>query len=182
MSHYGLTPSQTVGPFFHDALLRRDAVVAAVVPMDIPGSRVHIRGTMIDGAGEGVPDALIEAWQGSWFTRTGTGEDGRFAFTTIHPSDEPGRRAAIDAPHIDLVIAARGLLNHLVTRIYFPDEAANATDPVLQHVPKARCATLIARRDPPAPDEAEPVYRFDIVLQGVQAMQGRDETVFFDVR
>ena len=61
MSTPGLTPSQTVGPFFHDALLRRDAVVATVVPMDTAGSRVRIHGTMIDGAGEGVPDAMLSA-------------------------------------------------------------------------------------------------------------------------
>ena len=176
MSTPGLTPSQTVGPFFHDALLRRDAVAAAVVPMDTAGSRVRIHGTMIDGAGEGVPDAMIEAWQGSWFTRTGTGDGGHFAFTTMHPSDVPGERATNDAPHIELLIAARGLLNHLVTRIYFPGEGRNAADPVLQRVPPGRRATLIARREASAPDEGVPLYRFDIVLQG------HDETVFFDVR
>jgi protocatechuate 3,4-dioxygenase alpha subunit len=171
-----LTPSQTVGPFFHDALLRPDAVVAGVVPMDMAGARVRIHGTMLDGAGEGVPDALIEAWQGSWFTRTATGEGGHFAFTTIHPSDVPGERAATDAPHIDVVIFARGLLNQLVTRIYLPDEGAHAADPVLQRVPAARRATLIARREPSVPDDGVTTYRFDIVLQG------RDETVFLDVR
>ena len=176
MSTPGLTPSQTIGPFFHDALLRRDAVAAAVVPMGTAGARVRIHGTILDGAGEGVPDAMIEAWQGSWFTRTETLEGGHFAFTATHPADVPGERAASDAPHIDLLIAARGLLNHLVTRIYFPDEGANAADPVLQRVPAARRTTLVARREASAPDEGVPLYRFDIVLQG------RDETVFFDVR
>lgn len=170
MSH-PLTPSQTVGPFFHDALLRRDAVVDAPPA----GPRVRIVGTVTDGAGDGVPDALIEAWQGNCFTRVGTRTGGTFEFTTIHPSSAPTDRKA-DAPHIDVVILARGLLNQLVTRIYLPDERAIDADPVLQLVPAPRRATLIAQPGPSQPDQAEPTYRFDIVLQG------RDETVFFDVR
>lgn len=168
---YPLTPSQTIGPFFHDALLRRGAVIDAPVP----GSRVRIVGAVYDGAGEGVPDAMIEAWQGNCFSRVGTGAGGAFEFTTIHPSSVPSDLAT-DAPCIDLVIFARGLLNQLVTRIYLPDERANETDPVLQLVPPARRSTLIAQRGPSQPDEVEPAYRFDIVLQG------RDETVFFDAR
>lgn len=168
---YPLTPSQTVGPFFHDALLRRDAFITA----DIPGPRVRIVGTVSDGMGEAVPDAVIEAWQGNCFTRVGTAAGGIFEFTTVHPSSVPGDRAT-DAPHIDVVIFARGLLNQLVTRIYFPDERANDADPVLHLVPAARRATLIAQRDASQPGEVEPTYRYDIVLQG------RDETVFFDVR
>ena len=132
-------------------------------------------GAVYDGAGEGVPDAMIEAWQGNCFLRVGTAAGGVFEFTTNDPSTVSGSRAT-DAPHIDVVLFARGVLNHLVTRIYFPDERANDADPVLQLVPPARRATLVARREASEPDAAEPIYRFDIVLQG------RDETVFFDVR
>lgn len=170
MSH-PLTPSQTVGPFFHDALLRRDAIVDE----DVPGPRVRIVGAIYDGGGDGVPDAVIETWQGSCFRRVGTGAGGIFEFTTNDPSTAPGNRST-DAPHIDVGVFARGLLNQLVTRIYFPGEPANDADPVLQLVPPARRGTLVARREASEPDVAEPTYRFDIVLQG------RDETVFFDVR
>lgn len=166
-----LTPSQTVGPFFHDALLRSDAVISA----DAPGEHLRIVGTVYDGAGDGVPDAVIEAWQGNSFSRVGTGAGGVYEFTTIRPSPVSSDRAT-DAPHIDVVIFARGLLNQLPTRIYFPDEPENETDPVLQRVPLERRATLVAQREPSQPDDVEPAYRFDIVLQG------RDETVFFDVR
>jgi protocatechuate 3,4-dioxygenase alpha subunit len=167
---YPLTPSQTVGPFFHDALLRRDACISN----EASGARVRIVGTMYDGAGEGVPDALIEAWQGNVFSRVGTGAGGVFEFTTIHPSTVASHRAA-DAPHIDVLVFARGLLNQLVTRIYLADERANDADPVLHLVPPARRATLIARRDVTHGDVV-PTYRFDIVLQG------ENETVFFDGR
>ncbi|MBC7895117.1 MAG: protocatechuate 3,4-dioxygenase subunit alpha [Cytophagaceae bacterium] len=166
-----LTPSQTVGPYFHDALLGCDAFISA----EAPGQRVRIVGTVVDGAGEGVPDAMIEAWQGNCFSRVGTGAGGIFEFTTIHPSSAPTDRTTA-APRIDLVIFARGLLNHLVTRIYFPDEHSNERDPVLRLVPPARRATLIAQRGPSHADAREATYRFDIVLQG------GDETVFFDVR
>ena len=166
MSH-PLTPTQTVGPFFHDALLRRDAIATA----EAPAPRVRIVGTVRDGAGEGVPDAVIEAWQGGHFVRVGTAAAGSFEFTTTHPSSiRPDH--AMDAPHIDLVVLARGVLNQLVTRIYFPDQPANETDPVLMLVPPARRATLVGSQA----EGVEPTYRFDIVLQG------RDETVFFDVR
>ena len=168
---YPLTPSQTVGPYFHDALLRRDAIPVD----DSPGPRVRIVGAVYDGAGDGVPDAVIEAWQGNCFTRVGTAAGGVFEFTTVHPSSVPGNRGT-DAPHVALVLFARGVLNQLVTRIYFPGEQANDADPVLQRVPHARRATLIAQREPSQPNEAEPTYRFDI------ALQGRDETVFFDIR
>ena len=178
---YPLTPSQTVGPYFHDALLRRDAIAADVAP----GPRVRIVGAVYDGAGDGVPDAVIEAWQGNCGARVrvpqppraraGTAAGGVFEFTTVHPSSVPGDRGT-DAPHIALVLFARGVLNQLVTRIYFPGEQANDADPVLQRVPQARRATLIAQREPSQPNDAEPTYRFDI------ALQGRDETVFFDIR
>lgn len=165
-----LTPSQTVGPFFHDCLLRSDAVTRG----DAPGRRIRIVGTVYDGAGDGVPDAVIEAWQGSTFSRVGTEVGGEYAFSTVDPSVVDASQGT-DAPHIDVVVFARGLLNQLVTRIYFPDEPANSRDPVLQLVPAARRATLMAQRDTSIAGDAS-TYRFDIVLQGGM------ETVFFQAR
>ncbi|WP_166356400.1 protocatechuate 3,4-dioxygenase subunit alpha [Phytoactinopolyspora limicola] len=169
-----LTPSQTVGPFFGFALPFPEGPIVA------PAGELHIVGTVYDGASQPVPDALIEIWQpdatGTFPTeprpdgfrgwgRCGTDADGHFGFQTIKPGPaEPG-----SAPHIGVVVHARGILHHLVTRIYFPDEnAANAVDPVLSRVSGERQATLIARPD-------GDVLRFDIHLQGDH------ETVFFDV-
>jgi protocatechuate 3,4-dioxygenase alpha subunit len=163
------TPSQTVGPFFHDALLRPDAV--AVAPAT--GPCVRIVGTVRDGAGAGVPDAVLEAWQGRDFRRVATGEGGHFTFTMTHPSAVSGERT--EAPHVEVVLFARGLLNQLVTRIYFPDTTGHETDPVLRRVPAERRSTLVARPEP-GTDGPGPAFRFDIVLQGA------DETVFLDIR
>ena len=176
----GLTPSQTVGPFFAIGLDWPQANRLGGACADAPP--VVIRGQLFDGAGVPVPDALLEIWQadaaGRYARRSdaafrGAGRcsvaaDGGYVFETI----KPGRISAaadVDAPHINLVIFARGLLTHLYTRIYFDDEAAaNAADPVLALVPAARRASLIARRE-------GDYYRFDIHLQGAS------ETVFFDV-
>jgi len=150
------TPSQTVGPFFGFAL-----------PFDggpeVAGGEVRVEGQLLDGAGEPVPDGLLEAWQGEQFARCGTDSEGVFHFNVLKPEPKPG-----EAPHLNLTVHARGLLRHLVTRVYFPDEeAANAADPVLQKVDPGRRATLIARQD-------GGVFRFDVRLQG------EAETVFFD--
>jgi protocatechuate 3,4-dioxygenase alpha subunit len=156
--------------------MRRGAVRDAVTDDDVPGARVRIHGMVYDGAGEAVPDAMLETWQGDRFTRVGTAASGSYSFTTIHPSAAPLDRDAMHAPHINVAIFARGLLNHLYTRIYFPDEPANDADPVLLRVPRPRRPTLIAHREARDDDDAEQVFRFDIILQG------RDETVFFDFR
>jgi protocatechuate 3,4-dioxygenase alpha subunit len=150
------TPSQTVGPFFGFAL-----------PFDggpeVAGGEVRIEGQLLDGAGEPVPDGLLEAWQGEQFARCGTDPEGVFHFKVRKPERKPG-----EAPHLNLTVHARGLLRHLVTRVYFADEeAANAADPVLQKVEPARRPTLIARQE-------GGVFRFDVRLQG------EGETVFFD--
>ena len=167
------TPSQTVGPFFgfaFDKVGRPD-----LVPPGSPGS-VHIEGRVLDGAGEPVPDAVVELWQadaagrfpddGWGFGRCLTDPAGGYCFTTVRP----GPVDAVQAPHLDLSIFARGLLQRLVTRVYFPDhEAANAADPVLRAVADpARRATLVARAGPDAS-----VLTFDVRLQG------EGETVFF---
>jgi protocatechuate 3,4-dioxygenase alpha subunit len=156
-----VTPSQTVGPFFSDCLLREGAVCSDLAPDAPAGDRVVIHGYVYDGAGAVVPDAVLELWQdGSRFGRVGTGVDGGFEFSTVKPRDA-------DAPYISVAVLARGLLNHLYTRMYFPD-ADLATDPAMTRVPAERRATLFAR------DESAGTYRFDVILQG------RGETVFFD--
>lgn len=160
-----LTPSQTVGPFFHLGLAWPRAAT-------VPGARA-LTGQILDGAGAPVPDALLELWQADaagvpapdhGLQRASVDADGRFSFQLLKPGAMNGA-----APHLALTVFARGLLRHLHTRIYFPeDEALHDSDPVLARIPRARRATLIARR-------VGPDYRFDIHLQGPQ------ETVFFDV-
>jgi protocatechuate 3,4-dioxygenase alpha subunit len=165
----GPTPSQTIGPFFHDALL--DKNYSELVPLDHPDA-IAIRGTIYDGAGEVVPDAMVEIWQANrddlsldddflGFGRSGTDRGGAFSFSTVKPGPVPGPDGQLQAPHVMVSVFARGLLKRLVTRIYFPDEeAANAVDPVLSTIedPELR-RTLIAR------DEGDALC-FDIHLQG----------------
>jgi protocatechuate 3,4-dioxygenase, alpha subunit len=188
---HGLTPSQTIGPFFHPALLHEGW--NDLTAHGATGERVVIEGRVVDGAGAPVDDAMIEIWQANasgrydhpddrqerpadsnfhGFGRVGTGKDGSFRFCTIKPGSVPGRDDAVQAPHINVTIFARGLLKQLVTRIYFPDEPLNAGDPLLSALPPDSRATLIAR---PSGSGAERALRFDIVLQG------EDETVFLDV-
>ena len=172
MATLGQTPSQTIGPFFNFALPFDSGPY--VVPDGTPGA-IRLVGRVTDGAGEPVPDALIETWQADAEGRFGasagfrgygrcpTDEDGEFHFLTVKPGPVAGR-----APHIDVILFARGLLLNLVTRIYFPDEeAANAADPVLAAVDPERRSTLVAHKD-------GDTLRFDIRLQG------EHETVFFD--
>jgi protocatechuate 3,4-dioxygenase alpha subunit len=135
--------------------------------------RLRIVGTVLDGGGAIVPDAVLEAWQGRDFQRVATGEDGRFTFTMTHPSAVPND--GMGAPHIEVMLCARGLLNQLFTRIYLPGMAPD-TDPVMQRVPPERRATLVARPEPGTTEGSWRAYRFDVVLQGP------GETVFFDFR
>jgi protocatechuate 3,4-dioxygenase alpha subunit len=186
---FGTTPSQTVGPYFAIGLPWPEGPWA--VDEGVPGA-FTISGTVFDGAGQPVPDFLIETWQADpaghfadlhghgggsqlsgfrGFARYGveTG-DGTFEIVTVKPGGVPGPGARTQAPHLAVTVMARGMLNRCVTRIYFEDEAeANALDPVLAHVPAQRRDTLIATRT-----EAGG-YRFDIRLQGER------ETVFFSV-
>ncbi len=179
----GPTPSQTVGPFLSIGLTWTGG--HRVVPEGTPGA-VRISGVLRDGNGDPVGDGLIETWQadpdgrfdhpddprgatGSGFTgfaRSATDEDGRFEVLTV----KPGALGDGQAPHIDVTVLARGLLDRLVTRIYFPDEeAANAADPLLSSLPADRAATLVAR--PAGPGE----LHWDVRLQG------EGETVFLVV-
>lgn len=174
------TPSQTVGPFF-DFCLTPDTTHGRVCPDSTPRIRVTVR--VIDGAGDPVPDAVVEIWQAcgipggdAGFGRLGTCADGSCAFDTVRPCDPPA-----GAAHVNVCLFARGLLRHLYTRLYFADDPRVATDPVLALVPEARRGTLIAKAaasagsNDPACDAAGPAYTFEIHLQGPR------ETVFFDV-
>ena len=169
------TPSQTVGPFF-DFCLTPDRTHGRVFPDSTPRIRLIVR--VIDGAGDPVPDAVVEIWQvgdvpgrDTGFGRLGTGEDGSCEFDTVRPCD-PAEGAA----HINVCLFARGLLRHLHTRLYFADDPRLAQDPVLALVPDARRSTVIAAPSDfrPATSDLRP-YTFDIHLQGLR------ETVFFDV-
>jgi protocatechuate 3,4-dioxygenase alpha subunit len=161
----GLTPSQTVGPFFAIGLPFEAGPHAC--EQDAPDA-IWVRGTVYDGAGDPVPDALIETWQTSpaefrGFTRCGTGPDGTYAIRTRRPGPVPGPDGTTQAPHLAVSVFARGLLDRVVTRIYFEE----GDDPILSTVDPSRRATLIARPQ-------EDGYRFDIRLQG------EGETVFFE--
>jgi protocatechuate 3,4-dioxygenase alpha subunit len=194
----GVTPSQTVGPYFAYGLTPNgkyewnDAFSNNLVTSDATGERIRVEGRVFDGDGQPVPDAMLEIWQADaqgrfadpqdkralpnaafrGFGRCGTDANGGYAFDTIKPGSVPDPDGKPQAPHILLAVFARGMLLHLYTRVYFSGEAANATDPVLALVPLDRRATLIAEQ---ANCNGNAVYRLDIHLQGDK------ETVFFEV-
>ncbi len=193
MSVLPLTSSQTVGPFFAPALLRKDALRNVLTQPETIGERIRIQGRVFDGDGIPVPDAMIELWQANahgrynhpadqesaaldpsflGFGRTGTDEDGTYWFETIKPGRVSFDGERVQAPHICVIVFARGILNHLVTRLYFAEDPTNTLDPILNLVPADRRATLLAQREEHAGDTH---YRFDIVLQGA------NETAFFNV-
>lgn len=184
---YGVTPSQTVGPFLHIGLPWEDG--PDVVPPETEGL-IRIVGAVYDGAGEPIRDALVETWQADpeghfdhpldrtggvpsvtgfrGFGRSDT-SSGEFEIRTVKPGAVPAEDGSVQAPHVDVSVFARGMLNRVVTRLYFPDEAhANASDPVLQSVPDDRRPTLIAVAEGSG-------LRFDVHLQGDR------ETVFFEL-
>ena len=192
----GITPSQTVGPYFaygltpRDAYPFRDAFATPVATPDAEGTRIRLSGRVLDGDGKPVPDAMIEIWQADatgrynhprdsraranasfkGFGRCGADKDGGFFFETIMPGGVPGPGGKPQAPHIVVCLFARGMLRHLYTRIYFPDHAtANAADAVMALVPADRRDTLIAK------SAGSGAYTFDIRIQG------DGETVFFDI-
>jgi protocatechuate 3,4-dioxygenase alpha subunit len=192
----GLTPSQTVGPYFAYGLTSNgkydwnDAFGNNLVTSDTIGERIRIEGRVFDGDGNHVPDCMLEIWQADaqgrfadpqdkralpnsafkGFGRCGTTDQGEFVFDTVKPGVVPDPDGKPQAPHIVLAVFGRGMLRHLYTRIYFGDDAGNAADPVLALVPADRRATLTAVRE-----AGKPVYRLDLHLQG------DNETVFFDV-
>ena len=184
------TPSQTVGPYFAYGLsaaqygyANTQIASGQMADDSVPGTRIRISGQVLDADGLPIPDALIELWQAdsagrvpnprtgnsrfTGFGRFGTGTDpeNRFIFQTVKPG-----AVGEEAPNITVVVFMRGVLTHLYTRLYFPEDAVlHASDPVLQSVPEDRRATLIASASGPGD------YRFDI------RMQGPGETVFFDL-
>jgi protocatechuate 3,4-dioxygenase alpha subunit len=186
-----MSSSQTIGPYLHigtDWLMTTELAGA-----DVNGERISIEGRVYDGNGAPVTDALVELWQadadGNYagaeqaqpaasgfrgFGRAPTDSTGHFRFSTVRPGRVPGPGDTLQAPHIAVTVFARGLLKHLVTRIYFPDAPGNDEDPLLNAVPAARRGTLLAQ-----PLAAKGRYQFDIVLQ--ENPGGRPETVFFDV-
>jgi protocatechuate 3,4-dioxygenase alpha subunit len=186
------TSAQTVGPFFEDSLLRDP--INTIADESTEARSIRVEGRVLDGDGAAVPDAMVEVWQANadgvyrhpadprggsiddgfgGFGRSGTDDSGRYWFQTVKPGPVPSPKGGAQAPHLNVCVFARGLLDHLATRIYFEDEPSNATDEVLQAIDEARRPTMIATR---VTSDDEIVYELDIVLQGDA------ETVFFDPR
>jgi protocatechuate 3,4-dioxygenase alpha subunit len=209
---FGQTPSQTVGPFFHYGLpwkggadlvgqsdmgARPDLIPEGHYLLNLSASKgpvagevIEIRGRVLDGDGQPIPDAMLEIWQANaagryaspddaredvpldpnfiGFGRASTSADGEYRFRTIKPGRTPGPGNSLQAPHIAVGVLGRGLIKRLCTRLYFEDGEGNGDDPILALVPQTRRHTLIAQK-------IDGGYRFDVVLQGER------ETVFFDI-
>ncbi|HZV65576.1 MAG TPA: protocatechuate 3,4-dioxygenase subunit alpha [Telluria sp.] len=182
-----MTASQTVGPFLHIGMdwLNNGELAGS-------GERIVLEGQVRDAGGAPVPDAVIEIWQANaggryahpddprglptdagfaGFGRLPTDAEGCFRFGTVKPGRVPGPGGSLQAPHIVVLVFMRGLLKHLVTRVYFPGDPANGEDPVLKLVPSERRATLVAQAAAGRPG----------VLEWTIRLQGDEETVFFDV-
>ncbi|HTR83304.1 MAG TPA: protocatechuate 3,4-dioxygenase subunit alpha [Reyranella sp.] len=187
MSH-ALTPSQTIGPFYWGTIV--NTYRADMAPTGVAGDRLELVLSLHDATGALVADGLLELWQANahgrynhpedrrnlpldygfeGFGRASTDARGDATFATIKPGRVPWPAGGMQAPHVNVSVFARGVLNRLATRVYFDGDPANDEDPVLKLVDPARRATLIARRD------AKGVWRHPIHLGGTS------ETVFFDV-
>ncbi|MEO8536660.1 MAG: protocatechuate 3,4-dioxygenase subunit alpha [Betaproteobacteria bacterium] len=181
------TASQTVGPYLHIGLTW--LITTNLVGEGVTGAPITLGGRVTDADGAPVDDALVEIWQANahgrydhpddsrdvpleagfkGFGRVPTDASGRFRFTTVKPGAVPDATGAWQAPHINVTILMRGMLKHLRARIYFPDDPANATDPVLRAVPESRRGTLVAER------KSDGEFEWNVVLQG------DGETVFLD--
>jgi protocatechuate 3,4-dioxygenase alpha subunit len=182
------TPSQTVGPYLKIGFL--PLVIDAIAPAGVPGERITIRGRVSDGDGAPINDGVLEIWQADaqgkyahpehgqktiaanafrGFGRVLTDGSGGFRFTTIKPGPVAGPDGKQQAPHVVVTVFMRGMLRHLITRMYFPDEPLNDTDPVLQRVPVDRRGTLVATAG-----SEKSILEWNVVSQG------STETVFFD--
>jgi protocatechuate 3,4-dioxygenase alpha subunit len=171
--------SQTVGPFFRIGL--EYLIDGAPSPAAGEGETVTIRGQVLDRDRAPVPDALLEFWCAAGgatvngrpadfparFRRVATDFDGRFSVVMTRPEPVPMDDGTLQAPHMVVLVFARGLLRHLISRVYFDGEAGNGSDAVLNGIPAERRATLIAQAD------GKDVFRWNVILQGA------DETVFF---
>jgi protocatechuate 3,4-dioxygenase alpha subunit len=185
----GLTPSQTVGPYFSIGMLRT-SVGSRLVEAADPRA-IALSGLLLDGEGRPVHDGMVEVWQAntagryahprdtrdelplddgfSGFARSGTTDGGRFLLTIVRPGRVPWPHGGLQAPHLEVGVFARGLLKRVVTRIYFPDETtANEADPVLARLDQRSRESLIA-------EATAGGLHFDIVLQGP------DQTTFFAI-
>ena len=184
----GVTPSQTIGPFYWGTII--NAYHADLAPPGVPGERIEVVLALPDANSAVVPDGLLEVWQANshgrynhpddrgnlpldagfeGFGRASTDTKGDAHFSTVKPGRVPWPAGGLQAPHINVSIFARGLLNRLATRLYFDGDLANGEDPVLKSIDVARRATLIAKRD------GQGIWRLPIHLGGAK------ETVFFDV-
>ena len=188
---YGLTPKGRCEWDPNGSYSWKNTVESNLVTPDASGTRIHIEGTVRDGDGAPINDCMIEIWQADaqgrfaspgtnralpntkfkGFGRSATDKQGVYAFDTIKPGSVPGPGGKPQAPHIVVCIFSRGMLRQIYTRLYFDDEPANVSDPILNMVPAERRGTLIAHKQPGADHQ----YRFDI------RVQGGDETVFFDI-
>jgi protocatechuate 3,4-dioxygenase, alpha subunit len=182
------TPSQTVGPYLHLGLTDARSI-SCLAGAAVKGERLSLTFHVLDEKAVSVPDAMIELWQADseghyphqgsthddaafgGFGRLATDESGSCTFETIRPGSVPGPGETVQAPHINVSILGRGILNRLSTRAYFAGNPANNADPVLALVPENRRATLLARPDPDRTGN----WIFDVRLRG------DGETVFFDV-
>ena len=172
------TSSQTVGPYFRIGLEYMQGLTPALA--EGGAGVIELRGRVLDRDGAPVSDAMVEFWGGgdnvsgalpdgipTGFRRAATDVDGGFSVTIERPV--AGGSVDGEAPHLMVLIFARGLLRNLISRVYFEDEPANESDDVLRSVPEGRRSTLIARRD----RGRAGLYIWDVILQG------SGETVFF---
>jgi protocatechuate 3,4-dioxygenase alpha subunit len=189
---YGLTPKGRCQWDPNGSYSWKNTVESNLVTPDVSGTRIRIEGAVLDGDGLPINDAMIEIWQADaqgrysdprdnralpntkfkGFGRSATDKAGVYAFDTIKPGPVPGPKGKPQAPHIVVCVFSRGMLRQIYTRLYFSDEPANATDPILAMVPDDRRKTLIAHKKA---GSEPPLYRFDI------RVQGENETVFFDI-
>jgi protocatechuate 3,4-dioxygenase alpha subunit len=179
-----LTGSQTVGPFFSIGL---NYLCRERVPSLDAGEPVQVEGFLLDADRLPIPDAVLEVWcadkagryadatsdqsatrpECPGFARVSTNAEGRFFFTVIKPGNVAYDAERLQAPHLVVLIFMRGLLRNLVTRMYFPGDTCNATDPVLELIPGDRRDTLI------------PQLTANGRLEWTIVMKGQGETVFF---
>lgn len=184
----GVTPSQTVGPFYWGTLV--GTCRCDLAPAGVAGQRIDVVLQLLDAEGAVVPDGVLEVWQANshgrydhpedrrnlpldtgfeGFGRASTDAEGCARFHTVRPGRVPWPQGGLQAAHLNVSIFARGLLNRLATRVYFAGDPALAEDPVLALVGPARGDGLIATPD------ASGAWRLAIRLGGAR------ETVFFDV-